>query len=1299
MKKLHLLSFLLLCLSVNLAKAQTTFAIDFLNYEILNSEEVAVKGYLTTFVGAVKQTVIPETVEYKGNIYKVVSVVNGAFSNRSDIEVVLPLPSTIRSIGNNAFLYNNMQGELVLPEQLEEVGESAFKGCYNIKSVEIPQSLKKLGRDAFSYMRDLRSFVFRAKQLESNGTGLFYMSSDGAILDIVVGKEAESVPDYFFQSVNQCSLSFEEGSNCKQIGANAFSQVGVHGKVTFPERLESIGYNAFSWITTPFEIEFQGTSLKTVGASAFEKSTGLGGSVMLPSSVEEIGNAAFSECSGITGTMSLPLSLGKINSYILRDCINVSALEYNCANITDKVSNVFSNFGVEGFDVIIGKDVKNIPASLFSGSNAKFLTFAEGCVCTEIGASAFRGTSIVGKLNLPKHLQSIGYSAFENVSTIEDIRIEENVTDIGGSAFSGCTGVKELYFDSPFDNFGSGRTAIKPFVNVAKESGGMRLTIGKHVKKIYANEFNESYPVSIVFEDGSICSEIESSAFCVPTLGGEVALPETMKIVGSSAFYGTSISEVYVPENLERIGKDAFSGCKQLKKVVWNAVKLQIDGRAFDGSGKDKGYELVIGCKVTEIGDGLFYTSSQGSLEEGKFNSYASGPNSITWEAVSMVNRIGEDAFAGCILLTDLDIPSSVAKIGNRAFFGCSGLTDLSLLNHIETLGTGSFEGCYGLKKVYYDLTGNDNACPFGQIVDNENTRNSNFELTLGSHVKNLTDYLFENAPIDTLIFEPGIRIESIGRKVFADCRNMKGHLLFTAALRKVGEYAFENCTSLNTPLYLPSSLEEFSLNAFHNVRCYDMYVNTPLALPGIGNILNGKLTIGASIIKIEDKHFMDATITSLEFEDGSKLKEIGEKAFYGAIKGGKLDLPECLEKIGKSAFENGEFEGKMRLPKQLETIGEAAFMNCKKLVGNMNIDSKLSIVDDKAFSGCEGLYGELTLPGTLTKVGWDAFAGTSFTSVRIEEGETPLEFGDNFNATGNWIIRAPVPSSKAPVVMSSLSVVTGQFAKAPIREAYVNRDIKYLCGATMNLSFVRHYYSPFGNSENLEKVVIGDAVSHISPYEFAYCKNLSTVELPMHGSCLVSIDMGAFDRDSSLVDINVPASVSTIGSTAFQSCVSLQRAEICTAKVTRGADASAGGGTDIGGYAFYGCKELQEVVLGPAVTKIGSYAFGYCDALSIVACLSPQPPLVDLESFSNTNAQSCKLQVPANSKNDYRTTMVWQDFMIEDIPAAILPVNAYNAGDGAQYFDLKGNRVPHNMKGVVIIKNGDGSVEKVLRR
>ena len=80
-----------------------------------------------------------------------------------------------------------------------------------------------------------------------------------------------------------------------------------------------------------------------------------------------------------------------------------------------------------------------------------------------------------------------------------------------------------------------------------------------------------------------------------------------------------------------------------------------------------------------------------------------------------------------------------------------------------------------------------------------------------------------------------------------------------------------------------------------------------------------------------------------------------------------------------------------------------------------------------------------------------------------------------------------------------------------------------------------------------------------------------------------------AFNGCKSLTSVVIPESVKKIGWNAFEDCESLSSVVI-PASVT-----------EIGGWAFSGCKSLSSVVIGEGVTEIGKWAFGGCESLSSV--------------------------------------------------------------------------------------------------
>ena len=104
-----------------------------------------------------------------------------------------------------------------------------------------------------------------------------------------------------------------------------------------------------------------------------------------------------------------------------------------------------------------------------------------------------------------------------------------------------------------------------------------------------------------------------------------VEIPNTVKIIGNSAFYGNKLTSVTIPNSVTSIGNSAFYDNKLTSVTIPNSV--------------------------TSIGNSAFYDNKLTSVTI---------PNSVT--------NIGSSAFENN-QLTSVTIPSSVTSIGSSAFY------------------------------------------------------------------------------------------------------------------------------------------------------------------------------------------------------------------------------------------------------------------------------------------------------------------------------------------------------------------------------------------------------------------------------------------------------------------------------------------------------------------------------------------------------------------------------------------------------------------------------------------------------
>ena len=139
-----------------------------------------------------------------------------------------------------------------------------------------------------------------------------------------------------------------------------------------------------------------------------------------------------------------------------------------------------------------------------------------------------------------------------------------------------------------------------------------------------------------------------------------------------------------------------------------------------------------------------------------------------------------------------------------------------------------------------------------------------------------------------------------------------------------------------------------------------------------------------------------------------------------------------------------------------------------------------------------------------------------------------------------------------------------------------------------------------------ITQIEIPATVRSIGDRAFWRCSSLEEITLP---DSVTTIGEAAFSDCSSLETVNLSASLTTIGDRAFSYCSSLEEITLPDSVTTIGerafSDCSSletvnlsSSLTAIGEKAFYNCSSLEEITLPDSLTTIGDYAFGFCSSL-----------------------------------------------------------------------------------------------------
>ena len=188
---------------------------------------------------------------------------------------------------------------------------------------------------------------------------------------------------------------------------------------------------------------------------------------------------------------------------------------------------------------------------------------------------------------------------------------------------------------------------------------------------------------------------------------------------------------------------------------------------------------------------------------------------------------------------------------------------------------------------------------------------------------------------------------------------------------------------------------------------------------------------------------------------------------------------------------------------------------------------------------------------------------------------------------------------------------------------------------------------SAFEQCASLISIDIPANVETIGTAVFWGCSSLTTVTFEK-GSQLKTIGggsssyYGAFSYCTALTSIEIPASVETIGASAFKGCSSL-----ATVTFEKGSQLKTIGG---GGSSYYGAfgqlKNLMTVDMSACtqVKTIGESAFDGDSELRLFKIGTETPPTCGRDAFSGINPYSV-LKVPSGCADAYKAKSGWNNF------------------------------------------------------
>ncbi len=355
---------------------------------------------------------------------------------------------------------------------------------------------------------------------------------------------------------------------------------------------------------------------------------------------------------------------------VLFTCCIACKITVSAANAAETPADQFLykyNSTYQGIELIkyYGKEESvNIPAEI------------EGTPVMVIGVGCFSKNKNLKELFMPNTVTVIRTKAFYECSELENISWSENLKNIGRQAFSYCN-IKSVFMPDSLTFLGDEAftdcQALEEVTcsNNLTELNGTFLRC-RNLKIVQFPNSPQFTKIGRGAFSGCTIEKIEIPAsvteICEYAFSSSVADSNVMELIFPKdsklkkiedyAFKYCSFNKVTLPASLEEIGREVFSHTKELKKILFekNAKIKEIPACAFAGCMLLE--EVDIPENITKIDADLFYDSNHGIYNKVKKINIKGGK----------IKKIAKMAFKGLAKNGKITVPKKYKKKYTKMF-------------------------------------------------------------------------------------------------------------------------------------------------------------------------------------------------------------------------------------------------------------------------------------------------------------------------------------------------------------------------------------------------------------------------------------------------------------------------------------------------------------------------------------------------------------------------------------------------------------------------------------------------------
>ena len=198
------------------------------------------------------------------------------------------------------------------------------------------------------------------------------------------------------------------------------------------------------------------------------------------------------------------------------------------------------------------------------------------------------------------------------------------------------------------------------------------------------------------------------------------------------------------------------------------------------------------------------------------------------------------------------------------------------------------------------------------------------------------------------------------------------------------------------------------------------------------------------------------------------------------------------------------------------------------------------------------------------------------------------------------------------------------------------------------------------GNPYLVENGITYTTADDELPYKAFYkASNLRTLKLP---KTIKNYGDGALALLNRMTELQMPEETEGQNYTVVENAIFNNDGTelIAMTPVARGEYTIPSTVTKVHAYAMAGCSKLTKVIVPETVTEMGREVMLNCSGLSQLRSESRTPPTVGASAFEGISSSSCKLFVPAGTKDLYSKAYGWKDLLnVKEYGTTIKPRNA----------------------------------------